>query len=516
MTSIFIRILLFDLETMKCNSILGIIDLGKFIEYGQKYSAFNLFDDLLSQRYGYAPTTVKMSDLYKWSTTSKSKYIEIKKGHGPPQKILREIPLTPVFYYSAALYDAEGGKSSSTLVSNSDEKIVRDIFQWYTTFQPTLEGIREIRVFMHVDEANKIFDLHKIDQLIKSGKITSKDSRNVNQLYSVLRAHNLIVDNNRLNIIIQKYLNVSPNLRGLIDKLRVKWDPLHKKTVFEIYYSNTLNPLIVSLTECILFKLPEDIKKGIKTPWIKWILPHSNFKSMGFINLAKNRMRLLRDYSKIQGSILGRNYLVLSRGRGDINIKSKLQVSPAFLFGLAHAITEKFSTGTPWELANYANFISIFGNPDNLIINVSTVLLAEEYTVLMKRLTTLFDKKGRLLGIGARHKKLEQHLAKYLFTLTNGKVPITKIRVNKIPYKEGIAVLMFHFPEVFADLNKLSDHSPKIKQAINEVIKEKGLGRHAGKASFHMEFKGTLQPLIRKLSEEAINDFCGFFNRYVV
>lgn len=501
---------------MKGDSLIGIIDLGKFIEYGQKYPEFNLFDNFLSWMYGYALTTVKMSDIYKWSTTSNGKYINIQKSRGPPQRVLKEIPLTSVFYYNAALYDAEGGKSSSTLVSNSDERIVRNIFQWYLTFQPTLEGIREIRVFMHVDEANKIFDLHKIDQLIKSGKITSKDSRNVNQSYSVLRAHNVIVDNNKLNVIIQKYLNVSPDLRGLIDKLRIKWDSLHKKTVFEIYYSNTLNPLIVSLTEGILFKLPEDIKKRIETPWIKWVLPLSKLRSMGFIDLEKNKSKFLKAYRKVQKTSPGNKYLTISRGRGDIHIKSKLQVSPMFLFGLAHGVAEKFSTGTPWELAGYASFISAFNDPNDFISNVSIVILAEEYAVLMKRFTTLFNKRGDLLDLDTRHKKLEQQLANYLSALTNGKIPTAKIRIHKIPYKEGIAVLMFHFPELFKDLNKLSTHSPRLKHAIDEVIEEKGLGRHAGKASFHIEFKGTLSPLIEELSEKALGDFSQFFNSYII
>ena len=500
---------------MKCNTVLGVIDVAKFIDVEEKFISFNLFDAFFAWKNRYESASIKLKDIYSWSETLDKNFINVRKGKGPPQRILREIKLTPEFYFNTALYDAEGGKKSNTLVSNSDERIVMNIFHWYLSFQPTLEGIREIRIFMHVDEAEKLFNLNKIEELIKTGKITSKDSRNINQSYSVLRKCGVVKDTSKLNALIQKYLGVSPTLSGLIDKLRIKWDPLHKKTVFEIYYSNTLNPLIASLTEALLFKLPEYVEKGVEIDWIKWILPPSKFMCMGFINLTmtENRKHLLTPYKQVQES--GNDSIIISRGREGIRIKSRLKISPMLLFGLAHCMTEKFSTSTPWELAGYVDFISAFGKPEDLITNVSIVFLAEEYTVLMKRLTTLFDEKGNFRSLDVRHKELEQQLANYLWLITGKKVPVSKITVHKIPYKEGIAVLMFHFPELFQDLYKLANQSPDLKQVIEEVVKEKGLGRHAGKASFHMEFRGTLHPLLNTLAEKALTHFCQFFNAYV-
>jgi len=494
--------------------LLGTINLAKFVETEAVYSQFNLFDNYFAWANNYGSFPLKLSRIYTVTPVEDGKRVDIRKGQGPPQRLVANVPLTPSFFYNIGLYDAEGGKESSTLVSNSDERIVRNVFQWYLTFQPDLTGIREIRVFMNVGEASKIFDLDKVDQLIKSGKITSKDSQNVNQPFQVLNNCKVIVHPDVLDRIVHGYLTISPKIRSLIDKLRIKWDTQHKKTVFEIYYSNTLNPLLASLTESLLFKLPKRVAKGINTPWIRWVSSQKEFMSMGSINLKEKR-ELLAGYSRVQEHIAEPNVLMLSRGRGDIRVKSSLDVSPSFLFGLAHYITEKFSTGTAWELESYADFISTFGNSSDLIINVSVVLLAEEYTVLLKRLTKLFDDQGRLIDIDSRHKELERKLGSYLSHLTGGKVPADRISIHRIPYKEGVALVMFHFPKLFEDLRRLAKQSAEVTEAIDEVVKEKGLGRHAGKASFHMEFKGTLQPLIETLGEKALDDFDKFFRAYV-
>jgi hypothetical protein len=500
---------------MRCDTVLGIIDLDEFLKNESIPLDFDLFTAIIAQKSGYLPTLVPLKNVYSWDTTTNGDFINIRKKKGVPQKISRKIMITPEFIFNAALYDAEGGKKSNTLVSNSDERIVRNVLQWYSAFQPSFEGIREIRLFMSADEAKTIFDLNKIEKLIKEGKISSKSALNINQPYSILNELNVIKDPNKLNGMLQKYLTANKTLSTLTNKLRIKWDELHKKTVFEVYYSNTLNPLITSLTQSLLFNVPKVIRNGKKIEWIEWVKPQKMFLSMGHINLniEKNKRELLSKYRRVEK--VRDNCLKISRGREDVEIRSVIEVSPMLFFGLAHCITEKFSTGALWELVNYINFIVTFGDPKDLVKSVSIVLLAEEYSVLMKKMVKLFNEKGNIRDIDSRHKELERKLAVFLSSMMEKRISDSKISLHKIPYKEGIAVVMFYFPMLFNDLKKLSEQTENVSKAIREVINEKGLGRHAGKASFHMQFKGTLYPLINILAEKALTNFCEFFEKYV-
>jgi hypothetical protein len=500
---------------MQCDTPLGIIDVAKFLENEFVPLDFDLFTALLARKSGYTFTPIPLKDIYAWTITNDGNFINIKKKRSKKevsQRISKKVIVTPEFIFNAALYDAEGGTvKSNTLVSNSDERIVRNIFQWYSAFQPNYEGIREVRLFMHVDEAKTIFDLNKIQMLIQKGEISSKNASNVNQFYSILESFNVIKDSDKLNKLLQKYLSVSNAFSTLTNKLRIKWDPQHKKTVFEVYYSNTLKPFIVSLTHALLFNVPRMIKKKEEIEWIDWVEPKAKFLSMGYINLSKEEF--LSKYER--KNKVGDKYLKISRGKEDLIINSLIKVSPTLLFGLAHSVAEKFSTGSPLKLSAYYDFIAAFGDPKNLVRSISIVLLAEEYAVLMKRLVKLFDKSGYIRDINSRHKELERKLSNFLFSTMERKTLRSKVSLNKIPYKEGIAVIMFHFPKLFDDLKELSKQDETISKAIEEVISERGLGRHAGKASFHMEFKGTVYPLINTLSEKALTNFCDFFNNNV-